>query len=320
MGVALAAPLAASAQQRGRKYRVGLALPPGEDLNRRMRGAVADRLASHGFVEGKNLEIRASVMSTTGGYYTRETVRAVLSQKPDVVLVFSTQFAHAFQQETATVPVVFTQVSDALAAGLVKNLARPGGNMTGVSTRHAELAVKRLQLLREILPKAKRVALFGFFWQPDLHAAAPSLRKAAADLGFELVDVDHMSGSWEVPLARAADSGASAVISWHPLVGSGFSLTADALAAFTTKRRMALIASDAEDVALGGLASYGTDPVYIARQGADQLARVLKGEAPGNIPVDQVSRFELVVNMKTARAIRVSVPQSVLLRADRVIE
>jgi putative ABC transport system substrate-binding protein len=293
---------------------------PSEELNRRLRSVIAERLASHGFVEGKNLEIRAAVMGVSGDYYARETARVLLSQKPDAVLVFSTHFARAFQQETTTVPVVFTQVGDALAAGLVKNLARPGGNLTGVSTRHGELGHKRLQLLREVLPKAKRAALFGYFWQPDLQATAPSLRKAAADLGFELIDVDLMSGSWEVPLAKAADAGASAVISWHPLVGSGQRLTAEALVAFTTKRRMALIASDADDVALGGLASYGTDPVYIALQGTDQVARVLKGEAPGTIPVDQVSRFELIVNLKTARAIGVTVPQLVLLRADRVVQ
>ena len=205
-----------------------------------------------------------------------------------------------------------------MASGIVKDLARPGGNLTGVSTLHSELAAKRLELLREFLPKAKRVALFGYFWA--FREAEPALRKTAARLGFELIDIDQMSGSWEVPLGKAADGGAAAVMSYLPLVGSGQSLTAEALAAFTAKRRMVLLMSDVEDVAIGGLVSYGADSVQIARQGTDQLVRVLKGEAPGRIPVDQVSRFELVVNMKTARTIGVSVPSSVLLRADRVIE
>ena len=287
---------------------------------RRLRGAIADRLASHGFVEGKNLQIDTAIAGTSGDYYSREAARAMLSHKPDAVLVFGTQLSRAFQQETVNVPVIFTNVGDAVAAGLVKDLARPGGNLTGVSTRHPELALKRLQLLRELLPKAKKVALFGYFWDPSFHAAEPALRKAAAELGFEIIDVDLMSGSWEVPLARAADAGASAVMSYMPLIGSGQRLTAEALVAFATKRRLALLTSDGEDVALGALASYGTDPVFIARQGAEQLARVLKGQAPGSIPVDQTSRFELIVNMKTARAIGVNVPSSVLLRADRVIE
>ena len=320
LGVALAAPCAVHAQQPGRKYRVALGFAQGDELTRRLRGAVSERLASHGFVEGRNLEIDAFMDACCGDHYAREKARATLSAKPDAVLVFGTVLARAFQQETTSVPLIFTQVGDALASGIVKNLARPGSNVTGVSSRHWELAAKRLELLRELLPRAKRVALFGYFWDPSFRAAEPALRKTAAELGLELVDVDQMSGSWEAPLGKAADAGATAVLSFLPLVGSGQRLTGEALAAFAARRRMVLVVSDAEDVALGGFASYGTDPVHLARLGADQLARVLKGEAPGNIPVDQVSRFELVVNLKAARAIGVSVPPSVLLRADRVIE
>jgi putative ABC transport system substrate-binding protein len=308
------------AQQPGRKYRVVLAFVQGGELTHRLRGVVAGRLASHGFVDGKNLEMRAGTAGTSGDYYAREAARAMLSQKPDAVLAVGTMLALAFQKETTSVPVVFTLVADPVGSGLVKNLARPGGNLTGVSTRHAELAVKRLQLMRELLPAAKRVALLGFFWSPEFRAAEPSLRRAKAELGLEIIDVDQMSGSWEIPLAKAADAGASGVITWQPLIASGQRLTGEALVAFTTKRRMALLTSESDDAALGSLASYGSDLSFIARQGADQLARVLKGEAPGTIPVDQVSRFELVVNMKTARAIGVSVPSSILLRADKVIE
>ena len=319
LGIALAAvPFAALAQQPGRRYRIGLGFTQGSALTQRMRGVIVERLASQGFVEGRNLEIHTVIDVCCGDHYARETARTVLSQRPDAVLVFGTTLATAFQKETTSVPIVFTQVSDPVASGIVKDLARPGGNLTGVSTLHSELAAKRLELLREFLPKAKRVALFGYFWA--FREAEPALRKTAARLGFELIDIDQMSGSWEVPLGKAADAGAAAVMSYLPLVGSGQSLTAEALAAFTAKRRMVLLMSDVEDVAIGGLVSYGADSVQIARQGTDQLVRVLKGEAPGRSPVDQVSRFELVVNMKTARTIGVSVPSSVLLRADRVIE
>ena len=308
------------AQQAGRKYRVGLGFEQGEDLTRRLRAVIADRLASHGFVEDRNLEVHVATDACCGEHYAREKARVLLEQRPDAVLVFGTTFTRAFQVETASVPIVFTQVADPLASGIVKNLARPGGNVTGVSTRHAELAVKRLELLRDLLPGTKRIVLFCYFWNPSFRAAEPSLRKAASQLGIELIDVDQMSGSWELPLGKAADAGATAVLSYLPLVGTGQRLTAEALVTFAGRRRMPILMSDGEDAALGGLVSYGTDSAVIARAGTDQLARVLKGEAPGQIPVDQISRFELVVNLKTARALGVKVPGAILARADKVIE
>jgi putative ABC transport system substrate-binding protein len=317
---ALAAPVGVWGQQPGRQYRVGLGFVQGDELTRRLIGVIHQRLASHGFVEGKNLRIDITTDACCGEHYAREKARAMLGLRPDAVLVFGTVLTRAFQKETSSVPVVFTQVADALAAGIVPNLARPGGNVTGVSTRHSELAVKRLELVRELLPKAKRVALFGYLWDPSFRAAEPSLRKAAAKLGIELVDVDQMSGSWEVPLRQATDAGAAAVLSYLPLVGTGQRFTAEALVAFARERRVALVMSDGEDAALGGLVSYGTDSALIARQGADQLARVLKGERPGEIPVDQIAHFELVVNLKTAKALGVKIPGPVLARADRVIE
>ncbi len=316
----LAAPLAAWGQGAGRKYRVGVGFVQGKELTAKLTGVIAQRLASQGFVEGKNLELRVTTDACCGEHFAREAARTLLSWRPDAVLAFGTVLTRAFQKETNSVPVVFTQVGDALASGLVTNLARPGGNVTGVSTRHAELVVKRLELIRELLPKTKRVVLFGYFWEPSFQAAQPSLHKAAASLGFELVDIDQMSGSWEVPLRRATDRGATAVLSYLPLVGSGQRFTAEALVAFAAERRVALVMSDSEDIALGGLVSYGTDSALITRHGADHVARVLKGGRPGDIPVDQISHFELVVNLKAARALGLSVPGPVLVRADRVIE
>jgi putative ABC transport system substrate-binding protein len=300
--------------------RLGLAFVQGEELTRRMRDVIKQQLASHGFADGKNLEIHTITDACCGQHYARDKARSLLIWQPDAVLVFGTTLAQAFQAETSSVPIIFTQVGDPLVAGLVKDLARPGANITGVSTRHSELAVKRLELLREMLPGAKRVALFGYFWDPSFRATEASLRSTAKRLGFVLIDIDQMSGSWEVPLARAADAGTTAVMSYLPLVGSGQRLTAEALVAFANRRRMALLMSDSDDAALGGLVSYGTDSDVIARHGADQLARVLKGASPAIIPVDQVSRFELVVNLKTANAIGVKIPAAVLARADKVIQ
>lgn len=317
---ALAMPLAAWTQQPGRQYRIGIGFVQGDELTRRLTAVIRERLAVHGFVEGRNLAIHVTTDACCGEHYAREKARAVLGLKPDAVLVFGTTLTKAFQAETKSVPVIFTQVADAVASGIVQNLARPGGNVTGVSTRHSELAVKRLELLRELLPAAKRVALFSYFWDPSFRTAESSLRKAAAKLGFELIDIDQMSGSWEVPLGKAADAGATVVMSYLPLVGTGQRLTAERLVAFTRQRHLALVVSDGEDAALGGLASYGTDSAFIASHGADQLARVLKGDSAGNIPVDQISRFELIVNLRTAKSLGMSIPASVLARADKVIQ
>lgn len=310
-----------AAREPGRQYRVGLAFVQGDTLTQRLTGVIRQRLAAHGFVEGKNLRFDVTTdAACCGEHHAREKARAMLALRPDAVLAFGTVLARAFQKETSSVPLVFTQVGDALDAGIVPNLARPGGNVTGVSTRHSELTVKRLELIREVLPGVKRVVLFGYFWDPSFRAAEPALRKAAAKLRIELIDVDQMSGSWEVPLRKATDAGAGAVLTYQPLSGGGQRFTADALVAFCREHRLALVVADSEDAALGALVSYGTDAALIARHGADQLARVLKGERPGDIPVDQISNFELVVNLKTAKALGVRVPGPVLARADRVIE
>jgi putative ABC transport system substrate-binding protein len=320
LAAALAAPVAAWAQRGAGKHRVILAFVQGGDLTNRLTSVIRSRLASQGFVEGKNLEVRVISDVCCGDHFAREKARAGLEGRPHGVLVFGTTMARAFQAETKSVPVVFTFVADPVAAGIVQNLARPGGNVTGVSTRHAELTVKRLELVRELLPRAKHVVLFGYFWDPSFRAVEPMLREAARRLGIEFLDVDQMSGSWELPLGRAADAGATAVLCYQPLVGSGQRLTAEALVGFAAKRRMALFVSDREDAELGGLASYGNDAAEIAASGADQLVRVLRGEPPGQIPVNQLSRFELVINLKTAHALGLRIPGAVLARADRVIE
>ena len=311
--------LPAFGQQSGRNYRVGLAFIQGKETTRRLTEAVRTQLATHGFVEGRNLTLAFGTDVCCGQHFAREMASSMLKEKPDVVVAFTTAVAQAFQHETTSTPIVFALSGDPKALGLVKDYSRPGGNLTGVSTRQLELVVKRFELLRQLLPKAKRVALLAFFYDPAFQAAEPLIRQSAARFGFELRDVDQMAG-YEGPLRAAADAGASAIISYFPMVGSGQQLTAEAVIAFARERRMVTMMSDAEDAALGGTLSYGTDPFLMARLASDQVARVLKGVRPADLPVDQISRFDLVVNLKAARAIGVTVPPSILVRADRVIE
>lgn len=318
-GLALAA-AHAMAQQPGRSYRIGVAFIQGHEATQRLAQAVRERLAAHGFVEGKNLGIETMLDQCCGEHYAREAARALLRKDPDAVLTFGTTLTRAFQKETEAVPIVFTQVGDAVAYGIVEDYARPGGNTTGVSTRHLELLVKRLELLRELLPQARRVALLAYFWDPSFRAAEPVMRKTAARLGFELIAVDQMGGSPEGSLRAAADAGATAVFSYAPLMATGQRFTLEALLELAAERRMATMMSDGDDVVAGGLVSYGTDPLEIARHGADHLVRVLRGAKPAELPVDQIARFHLVISLKSARKIGLDVPQSLLVRADRVIE
>jgi putative ABC transport system substrate-binding protein len=311
--------LPAFAQQAGRGYRVGLAFIQGKETTRRLTEAVRGQLATHGFVEGRNLSFTFGTDVCCGSHFARQMASSMLKEKPDAVLVFTTALAQAFQLETKSTPVVFALSGDPVELALVKDYSRPGGNLTGVSTRQLELVTKRFELLRQLLPKAKRVALFAFFYDPAFQAAEPLIRQSAARFGFELRDVDQMAG-YEGPLRAAADAGASAIISYFTLVGSGQQITAEAIIAFARERRMVTMMSDAEDAALGGTLSYGTDPFLMARLASDQLARVLKGASPAELPVDQISRFELVVNLGAAKSIGLSVPAPILARADRVIE
>ncbi len=322
-GALLAAPRLL-AQQRGRSYRVGVILSGPESAMQRYLNELRTRLARHGFDEGRNLEVilRRGTYSPDAD---QEIMRALLASTPDALFTFTTFFTRIAQSLNSQVPIVFTFVGDAVAYGLVNEIRRPGGNTTGASTQQREVKLKRLEILRELLPDARRVAIVGYFeGTSDLlfntHEAA--LHQAATRLGFELL----MEPGWRlkaggfVPaLQRAVDRGAEAFYLFHPLAVSGFIFGGEDVIKFANERRMPTIFEDSELVEMGGMLSYGTSLVDEVRRSADQLARVLNGASAGELPVDMASRFELGVNMRTARALGIAIPQSILLRADPVI-
>jgi ABC-type uncharacterized transport system substrate-binding protein len=305
------------AQEPGRMYRIGAIFGGGAETAQRYRSAFVDRLASHGFVEGKNLEIRYGP-ATADFSGSEQFVTEILALKPDAIFTCYTSTTRGAQSATRTVPIVFSWVADPIVAKLVQSYAHPGANITGVSDRFGELLVKRLELAHELLPKARRVAVT---WASgaQYERLAPPLRSAAKQLGIELIELGAPSG-WEDSVARAASRGAEAVVPpfWFGIPGmreEGELMVRSAL-----KHRMPVIFSGAEMVEAGGLVSYGTNRIDGLRRGADLLARVLRGEHPADLAVDQAARFELVLNRKTAKAIGLNVPRSILLRADRVIE
>lgn len=281
--------------------------------------ALKERLAAHGFVEGKNLVLDTPVISTTRLNVRQDSARA-FARNPDVVLTFTPNLTEDAMLQAPKLPLVFVWVGDPVKGGLAKNYARPGGNSTGVSNRFADVAVKRLELLREVSPKIKRVAIVGSTFQPEAEAAMAGLRASAPQLGFELMEVS-TSVLLQLPdLRRAIQKGAQAMLPLHVYSAFGARETGEEMVRLCAAHRIPAIFAESELVEAGGLISYGTNLVNDVRRAADMLAKILRGTKPGDIPIDQASQFELAVNLRTAREIKVRIPAAVLARASRVIE
>lgn len=311
LATALAPPLVAHAQQAGRTYRVAVLFSGGSDTMGPHRDALREQLARRGFVEGRNLQTiwRAG---SENRRQDREAARELAAARPDAILAFSSEMALAAQWATKSIPIVFAHVSDPIADGVVNDYARPGGNTTGASTRHRDLLGKRIELLRELLPHARRVAFFTpYATNPSLAASQTIVRDAAKRLNFEMVEVGTRD------MFRIKDTRAEAIVVYSVL---GQRLTMENVVDLAAKLRIASLFPDAEAVTLGGLASYGTDPLEDTQLGAEQLVRVLNGATPGDLPVDQNGRFILAINRKTAKALGITIPPSILARADRLIE
>ena len=294
----------ARAQQPGRTYRVGALFSGDAEAMQLYRSALSERLSTRGFVEGRNLRIE----HRSSGFGTAEAqnaVTALLALKPDALFILLVSGTRAAQSVTRTVPIVFAWVTDPVGSGLVQSYARPGGNITGVTNRYVELVVKRLEFARELVPGVKRVAVP---WAVGLRyeEVAPPFRSAAKQLGIDLIEVDYRSA--EDSVAFAAQRGAEVIIPFGQFAQSSYGAFGKQMARAALERRMPVIFAGSEMVEAGGLMSIGTNSVDDVHRGADLLARVLKGEKPANLPVDQAARFELAVNLKTARAIGLTIP------------
>lgn len=310
----IAAP-AARGQER-RSLRVGYLT--GGRLAPRWFASFREEMAELGYVEGRNLalELRAA----DGRFDELPRLAAeLLAARPDVLLVQTTPAGLAAKAATLTVPIVLVAVGDPIGVGLVPNLARPGGNITGITNSVVELTAKRLELAKELVPDADRVALIV---NADDAIAPAQLRDAqstAEALGVTLGPVlDVRSEADLAPaFARAAASGARAGLR---LVDP----TAQSMRAETARlallHRLPLVYAFREDAEAGGLAAYGTSQGDLFRRAASFVHRIVVGAAPGDLPVEQPTRFELVLNLRTARAMGLVLPATLLARADEVIE
>jgi putative ABC transport system substrate-binding protein len=309
--------------QASRIYRLAVLLPGPVQGMTRYHAAALERLAQHGFVAGRNLvlEIRPTSYNRP---HDIEQVRALLANRPDALLTYGTFITRMAQELTAETPIVFTFVGDAVAYGVLKSEGRPGGNVTGVSMSGLVVNRKRLDLLRELLPHARRVAVVAVFGGRDImfDANQPVLRASATRLGLELIEEIGWSGygGFVPAIDAAAKRGAEGLLVLSSQAGMGFCCGGQDIVQATIAHRLPAIFLETEVVEMGGLISYGVRLEDEARRAADMLAKVFAGAKAGDLPVDQASRFELAVNAKTARTIGIEIPQSILLRADRVVE
>jgi putative ABC transport system substrate-binding protein len=299
--------------------RLGVFLPMVRSSAERYMTVVRQELAARGFAEGRNLRIDERFV-TYGAEQNLEVARELVALKPDALLTASTLVTIAAQRASAAVPVVFAWVADPVAAGIVSDYARPGGNATGVTNRFLEITAKRVELIREALPLAKRVAMVAGVFDQVVEAAMIPAEKTAGQLGLTLVRAP-TQGIWGESVGEVvAGTGAQAAVVVTPFAIFGLHDIAVATARRLNARRVPAIFAEIESVEQGALMSYATNLSEDIRKAAGMAAQVLRGARPADLPVDQASRFELGVNLKTAHEIGLRVPQSVLLRADRVIE
>jgi putative tryptophan/tyrosine transport system substrate-binding protein len=276
-------------------------------------------LAETGYIEGKNVAIDYRWGEGHVDRVVAFAAEMVRNRYSVIAMIGSTPGALALKAATQTVPIVFQIGPDPVRAGLVASLNRPGGNLTGVSVINVEMIAKRLQLLHELVPAAKSVA---FLVNPDNAAATESemkeMQPAAQVLGLRLIVLNASTpAEIESAFATAFPGGARAfVVSGE----SFFTARRDQVIALAARYRVPTIYGSRSFIVAGGLMSYGTDTTESYRIVGVYAGRILKGDKPADLPVQQVTKIELAVNLKTAKALGLTVPQSILARADEVIE
>jgi putative tryptophan/tyrosine transport system substrate-binding protein len=315
---ALAVPLACFAQQPTKVWRIGY-LGDGTAATRAAESLdpLRESLAGLGYVEGRNIVM--DVRWTEGSTERRTMLAAELVRlKPDVIVTHGAQAGLAVKAATTTIPIVVAVAADFLGTGLVKSLARPGGNLTGMTDQVVELSGKEVQLLKETLPGMKRLALMWEDKSPTAVPSAETMQDAARSMGLRVLplpvtNAEDIERAFEVAARRRAD----AVIAMHSPLTVGLRMR---IAQLALKKRLPLMSAPAQFTDAGALMSYGPDLAKYFTKAAVVVDKILKGTKPADIPVEQPTRIELVINLKTAKALGIKIPQSILLRADRVIE
>jgi putative ABC transport system substrate-binding protein len=320
LGGAAAWPLAGHAQQPEQVRRLGVLLPypPNDPVTRAILTAFADGLGRFGWVEGKNIRIDYRFAAGDPALYKAYGAELV-GLSPDAIFASASPAVAALRQQTRTIPIVFVQVVDPVGLGFVQSLARPGGNITGFSAYDAELMGKWLQLLKEVAPGVTRIAVI---FNPETAPFAPlfnqAIKAAAPSVGMtvRLAPVHDDAAIEEVVAAQAQEPGGGLIC-----LPESFSIThRDVLIAAAARHDLPLIGGTDVVARAGALMTYWENAVDVHAKAAPYIDRVLKGASPADLPVQQPTRFLLIINLKTAKALGLTVPPSMLDLADEVIE
>jgi putative tryptophan/tyrosine transport system substrate-binding protein len=311
-GSILSVPFATEAQRAGKMYKVGIlngAAPEGP-----AEAALREALRTLGYVEGSNLMIEAKAAH---GIVERlpTLMRELLDAKPEVIVTFGTTAAQAAKAATTTTPIVMGFAGDPVGTQLVASLARPGGNVTGMSLATSELAGKRLELLKQITPKVTRLTILGDITR---EVEVQETEKGARVLGMTvaLVELTQVIGL-EKALAEAARTRPQTIF----VINTAVTVTHRAgIIDFALKNRVPLVGTQAGWAKAGALMDYSASLTDATRRAAVYVDKILNGATPGDLPIQRPTKFDLVINKKTAQALRLTIPQTVLLQADQVIE
>jgi len=311
----LAAPFTVRAQP-AKVWRVGFLAATGPGASSPLVAALRESMRKLGYVEGKNLKIehrwpKGSLQGEPG------VVKALVDSRPDAIVAWPTPAALALKRSTAEIPVVFVGVADPVGTGIVSSLARPGGNITGISNLALDLTAKQVQLLRELLPDAQKVGLVANPGNPAVELQIAETQRVMQLVGLKPIVLSASTeAEFESAFKQLAAEGAQAV-----LVSPDSTVLENAkkIAALALSARLPSFFQREENVAAGGLISYGTSLTDQVRQAAVYLDKIFKGAKPADLPVEQPERIKLVVNMKTAKALGLHIPPDLLARADAVI-
>jgi ABC-type uncharacterized transport system substrate-binding protein len=314
-GAAAAWPLAARAQQAGSRYTVGILSAGGDNAG--LNAVLVAALRELGWVEGKNVVFEhryaENRLERLPGL-AADLVRL----KVDVIAGVGTLAPLAAKQASSTIPIVMTAAGDPLGSGLVASLARPGGNVTGMSLMAPDLGGKRLELLKEVLPRLARVAVLWNAANPYSALVFKETQAAGRTLGIEVQSLevrapDDFDGAFETARRQRPDA---LITVEDPLTVAHRQRVAD----FTAEQQLPSLHGVREFAAAGGLMSYGASLADLFHRAAGYVDKILKGTKPADLPVEQPTKFDLVINQKTARALGLDVPPMLLARADEVIE
>jgi ABC-type uncharacterized transport system substrate-binding protein len=312
-------PLAARAQQGAPVRRIGVLVPFAEDhpVGQARVAAFLQGLRQLGWTDGRNVRIDYR-WSAGDADRVRKSATELIALGPDVVMAFTSAAVAPLRQATSTVPIVFAVVADPVGAGYVESLARPGGNMTGFAAQEYAVSGKSIELLKEIVPRLTRVAVL----RDSAIAAGPgqfgALQAVAPSFGIELrpLDLRDPGGLEHGIAAFARGSNNGLIVTGSPSA----TLHRDLIITLAARHKLPAVYYERFFVTAGGLISYGPDYLEHCQRAAGYVDRILKGEKPADLPVQAPTKYELVVNLKTARAIGLDVPPTLLARADEVIE